>query len=99
MGSSIQDGFIFAVGVTVALVPEALLPTVTLSLAWGAELMAKRKVLVRNLEAVETLGSTTFICTDKTGTLTQNQMTVVEAWVPSGLAHGRRVPATVPTAK
>ena len=84
VGSSIQDGFIFAVGVTVALVPEALLPTVTLSLAWGAELMAKRNVLVRNLEAVETLGSTTFICTDKTGTLTRNQMTVVEAWVPSG---------------
>ena len=84
VGSSIQDGFIFAVGVTVALVPEALLPTVTLSLAWGAELMAKRNVLVRNLEAVETLGSTTFICTDKTGTLTRNEMTVVEAWVPGG---------------
>ena len=84
VGDSIQEGFIFAVGVTVALVPEALLPTVTLSLAWGSEQMAKRNVLVRNLEAVETLGSTTFICTDKTGTLTRNQMTVVEAWVPSG---------------
>lgn len=84
IGSSIQDGFIFAVGVTVALVPEALLPTVTLSLAWGAELMAKRKVLVRNLEAVETLGSTTFICTDKTGTLTRNQMAVVEVWTAGG---------------
>ncbi|MGW9629854.1 cation-translocating P-type ATPase [Agromyces sp. NPDC055520] len=84
VGSSIQDAFVFAVGVTVALVPEALLPTVTLSLALGSERMAKRNVLVRNLEAVETLGSTTFICTDKTGTLTRNQMTVIEAWVPDG---------------
>ena len=79
LGNSASSGFIFAVGVTVALVPEALLPTVTLSLAWGAEQMAHRNVLVRNLEAVETLGSTTFVCTDKTGTLTLNQMTVVEA--------------------
>ncbi|WP_091757858.1 cation-translocating P-type ATPase [Pedococcus cremeus] len=84
VGNPVQDGFIFAIGVTVALVPEALLPTVTLSLAWGAEQMARRQILVRNLEAVETLGSTTFICTDKTGTLTQNQMAVVEAWTPAG---------------
>lgn len=84
VGNPLQDGFIFAIGVTVALVPEALLPTVTLSLAWGAEQMAKRQILVRNLEAVETLGSTTFICTDKTGTLTRNEMTVVEAWTPAG---------------
>jgi magnesium-transporting ATPase (P-type) len=84
VGNPLQDGFVFAIGVTVALVPEALLPTVTLSLAWGAEQMAKRKILVRNLEAVETLGSTTFICTDKTGTLTRNQMTVVEAWTTGG---------------
>jgi magnesium-transporting ATPase (P-type) len=90
LGNPASDGFVFAIGVTVALVPEALLPTVTLSLAWGAEQMAKRQVLVRELEAVETLGSTTFICTDKTGTLTRNQMTVVEAWTPSGsgIAHG-----------
>jgi magnesium-transporting ATPase (P-type) len=84
VGNPLQDGFVFAIGVTVALVPEALLPTVTLSLAWGAEQMAKRQILVRNLEAVETLGSTTCICTDKTGTLTRNQMTVVEAWTPAG---------------
>jgi magnesium-transporting ATPase (P-type) len=90
VGNPLEDGFVFAIGVTVALVPEALLPTVTLSLAWGAEQMAKRQILVRNLEAVETLGSTTFICTDKTGTLTRNQMTVVEAWTPSGTVsvHG-----------
>ncbi|HEX4868822.1 MAG TPA: cation-transporting P-type ATPase [Acidimicrobiales bacterium] len=87
-GHPASDGFVFAIGVTVALVPEALLPTVTLSLAWGAEQMSRRQVLVRNLEAVETLGSTTFICTDKTGTLTRNQMTVVEAWTPSGRCTG-----------
>jgi magnesium-transporting ATPase (P-type) len=84
LGNPASDGFVFAIGVTVALVPEALLPTVTLSLAWGAEQMAKRHVLVRHLDAVETLGSTTFICTDKTGTLTRNQMTVVQAWTPTG---------------
>jgi magnesium-transporting ATPase (P-type) len=86
IGNPASEGLVFAIGVTVALVPEALLPTVTLSLAWGAEQMAKRHVLVRNLEAVETLGSTTFICTDKTGTLTRNQMTVVQAWTPAGTA-------------
>ena len=90
LGSPLRDGFVLAIGVTVALVPEALLPTVTLSLAWGAEQMSRRQVLVRNLEAVETLGSATFICTDKTGTLTRNQMTVVEAWTPEGsvTVHG-----------
>jgi magnesium-transporting ATPase (P-type) len=86
IGLPAADGFVFAIGVTVALVPEALLPTVTLSLAWGAEQMARRNVLVRHLDAVETLGSTTFVCTDKTGTLTRNQMTVVEAWTPAGMA-------------
>jgi magnesium-transporting ATPase (P-type) len=87
LGRPLADGFTFAVGVTVALVPEALLPTVTLALSWGAEQMARKRVLVRELEAVETLGSTTFICTDKTGTLTRNQMTVVEAWTPAGSAR------------
>lgn len=86
LGAGFHNGFIFAIGVTVALVPEALLPTVTLSLAWGAEQMAKRGVLVRELAAVETLGSTTFVCVDKTGTLTRNEMTVIEAWTPAGAA-------------
>lgn len=101
LGNSASEGFVFAIGVTVALVPEALLPTVTLSLAWGAEQMAKRNVLVRQLDAVETLGSTTFICTDKTGTLTMNQMTVVAAWTPTasatiaGLGYGPVADITV----
>lgn len=79
-----RDAFLFAIGVAVALVPEGLLPTVTLSLAMGAQRMASRKALVRNLEAVETLGSTTFICTDKTGTLTQNRMNAVEVFTIAG---------------
>jgi calcium-translocating P-type ATPase len=83
LGLSVPQAFLFGLGVTVALVPEGLLPTVTLSLARGAQRMADRRVLVRRLEAVETLGATTFICTDKTGTLTLNQMSAVAAWTPS----------------
>jgi magnesium-transporting ATPase (P-type) len=83
-GTPAADGFVFAIGVTVAVVPCGLLPTVTLSLAMGAQRMADRDALVRHLEGVETLGSTTFICTDKTGTLTRNEMSVVDVWMPSG---------------
>lgn len=86
VGIQLTDAFLFALGVTVALVPEGLLPTVSLSLALGAQKMAARGALVRRLESVETLGSTTFICTDKTGTLTQNEMSVTEAWTPLGSA-------------
>ncbi|HEX6222438.1 MAG TPA: cation-transporting P-type ATPase [Acidimicrobiia bacterium] len=87
LGVDFQSGLIFGIGVMVALVPEALLPTVTLSLAIGAQRMASHHALVRRLEAVETLGSTTFLCTDKTGTLTQNRMAVVEVWTPHGTAR------------
>jgi magnesium-transporting ATPase (P-type) len=86
LGMPVSDGFLFAVGVMVALVPEGLLPTVTLSLARGAQRMATRNALVRRLDSVETMGSTTFICTDKTGTLTRNEMSVVEVWTPEGTA-------------
>lgn len=86
VGISVTDGLLFAIGVTVALVPEGLLPTVTLALAMGAQRMARRHALVRRLESVETLGSTTFVCTDKTGTLTLNQMAVVQVWTPAGWA-------------
>ncbi len=87
LGVPASDGFIFGIGVTVALVPEGLLPTVTLSLAIGAQRMAGQNALVRRLESVETLGATTFICTDKTGTLTENQMNVVRIWTPAGQAQ------------
>ncbi len=76
MGQPMGDGFLFSVGVIVALVPEGLLPTLTLSLAMSATRMARHRALVRHLEAVETLGATTVICSDKTGTMTTNQMTV-----------------------
>ncbi|NTW42285.1 MAG: cation-transporting P-type ATPase, partial [Cellulomonadaceae bacterium] len=84
LGLDLVDGFVFGLGVMVALVPEGLLPTVTLSLARAAQRMAGRHALVRRLDAVETLGATTFICTDKTGTLTLNRMTVARVWTPQG---------------
>jgi magnesium-transporting ATPase (P-type) len=83
-GMSLTDRFIFAIGVTVSVVPNGMLPTVTLSLALATQRMAKRNALVRRLSSVETLGETTVICTDKTGTLTENEMTVQRAWTTSG---------------
>lgn len=67
---------IFGIGILVANVPEGLLACITISLAITAKRLSVKQVLVKNLEAVETLGSTSCICSDKTGTLTQNRMTV-----------------------
>lgn len=85
LGMTARDGFLFSVGVIVALVPEGLLPTLSLSLAMSANRMAQRGALVRRLESVETLGCTTVICTDKTGTITANQMTVDTLALPGGI--------------
>ncbi|MFI1991078.1 cation-translocating P-type ATPase [Actinoplanes sp. NPDC020271] len=72
----------FSIGLIVANVPEGLLPIITLALAVGVRELARKGAVVKRLSAVETLGSTTVICTDKTGTLTENRMTVTRMWLP-----------------
>ena len=81
IGLPFGTNFIFFIGIIVANVPEGLLPTVTLALAMAAQRIARRNALVRHLPAVETLGCTTVICTDKTGTLTQNSMSAKRLFV------------------
>jgi calcium-translocating P-type ATPase len=79
-GLSLTDDVNFAIGMLVANVPEGLLPTITLALAVGVRLLARRGALIKRISAVETLGSTSVICTDKTGTLTLNRMRVRRIW-------------------
>ena len=79
-GLPVRDAVIFAIGLLVANVPEGLLPTITLALAVGVRQLTARRALVKRLSAIETLGSTTVICTDKTGTLTENRMRASTVW-------------------
>ncbi len=81
---SILMAAIFALSLIVANVPEGMLPTITLSLSLASQRMAKRNALIKNLDSVQTLGSATIICTDKTGTLTRNEMTLKELILAGG---------------
>ncbi|MGW5398145.1 cation-translocating P-type ATPase [Streptomyces sp. NPDC003952] len=84
VGLPLTDALMFAIGLLVANVPEGLLPTITLALAVGVRLLARQGAVIKRLSAVETLGSTNVICTDKTGTLTQNKMRLQSTWTPNG---------------
>lgn len=95
-GTKFITNVVFCIGIIVANVPEGLLATVTVSLTLSAKRMARKQVLVKKLEAVETLGSTTCICSDKTGTLTQNRMTIVHVAYDKSL-HTTRTAATEAT--
>ncbi len=83
----LDEAFILGIGLIVAMLPEGLRPTVTLTLAMAGQRLAKKGVLVKQLSTVEELGATSVICTDKSGTLTQNQMTVREVWVAGRRLH------------
>jgi len=83
-GKGIMTASVFAIALIVANVPEGLLPTISLSLSLASQRMARRNALIKNLDSVETLGSTTVICTDKTGTLTRNEMTLKLIWLAGG---------------
>ena len=86
-GLSLAAAVSFSIGLIVANVPEGLLPTITLALAVGVQDLARRGAVVKRLSAVETLGSTTLICTDKTGTLTKNRMQVTDLWTAAGTVN------------
>ena len=85
LGQDLEEMFFTGVSLAVAVVPEGLPAVVTITLALGIRRMVGRKALLRRLQAAETLGAATVICTDKTGTLTQNEMTVRRVWVPGGV--------------
>ena len=85
IGKPFLEMFLTGIALAVAVVPEGLPAVVTITLALGVRAMVRRRALLRRLQAAETLGAATVICTDKTGTLTENQMTVKQIWLPSGI--------------
>ncbi|MFY9263840.1 MAG: cation-transporting P-type ATPase [Solirubrobacterales bacterium] len=87
-GLPLQDAVMLAIGLLVGNVPEGLLPVITLALAVAVRDLVRSGALVKRLSAVETLGSTTVICTDKTGTLTENRMRAVAIWTAAGTVEG-----------
>ena len=88
IGYSFIQNIQFSIGILISMVPEGLPITITVSLSIAAQKLSKLKVLVKNLESVETLGSTSCICSDKTGTLTQNVMTVEHLWINNKIIRG-----------
>ena len=93
IGLPAWDNLLFAIGIIVANVPEGLLPEMTLSMAMASQRMARRNALVRHLPAVETLGAASVICTDKTGTLTENRMAVAAVFLGEGIVPAAELPA------
>ena len=83
----IFESFIFMISIIVGNIPEGLLPAMTLGLTLTAKRLAQKKCLIKYLEAVETLGSTSTICSDKTGTLTENRMTVEHCYLGNRIVH------------